>query len=59
MKRYDMTLDVAEMVCRKVLETARRVVEDAGSESLTGTDLGKLKDCFTVVHLIAHMDHAE
>ena len=59
MKRYDMTEDVAGMVYRKVLETARHVVEDAGSEVLTGTDLDKLKDCFTVVHLIAHMDHAE
>ena len=59
MKKYDMTSDVADMVFRKVLSTAQRVVEDAGSEALTGTDLDKLKDCFTVIHLIAHMDHAE
>ena len=56
MKKYDMATDVADMVYRKVLSTAQRVVEDAGSEPLTGADLDKLKDCFTVVHLIAHMD---
>ena len=59
MKKYDMATDVADMVYRKVLSTAQRVVEDAGSEALTGTDLDKLKDCFTVVHLISHMDRAE
>ncbi len=58
MKKYDMTEDVAGMVYRKVLETARHVVEDAGGDPLTGTDLDKLKDCFTVVHLIEHMDEA-
>ena len=58
MKKYDMTMDIAEMVYRKVLMTAQHVVEDAGSECLTGTDLDKLKDCFTVVHLIEHMDEA-
>ena len=59
MKKYDMATDVADMVYRKIISTAQHVVEDAGSEPLTGTDLDKLKDCFTVAHLIAHLDHAE